>query len=342
LYLDLSHFLSDVCNQKIEMKLSLLPILCILACSNKLLAAPIDTTENIPINGIQHFISIKGANDENPIILFLHGGPGRSLISFSDVFTKELPNKFIVAQWDQRETGETLKLNPSKDTITIDLLKSDALEVVKHLLKKYQRKKLYLASHSWGSVMGFDIAQKHPELLYAYIPISPLIDAEKSTRHTVEMLRAWAKEIKNDTASAELSKINLPFITKEDLYFSQKWLFVHNEVEGAETPEFTKIFYNWMEVWFPIWLEQSKTSLFSTTKKIKCPIYFFEGRGDNQTSQKVAFDYYQFLKAHDKHFIWFENSGHTIYNSEPQKIEKTLIETVLQETYKKRKNQRPR
>jgi pimeloyl-ACP methyl ester carboxylesterase len=311
-----------------------LRLVLLLLLSKHIMAKPVDTTEIVSINRIQQFISIKGSNDEAPLILFLHGGPGRSLIPFAGVFTKQLTEKFVVVQWDQRETGETLKLNASKETLTVDLLKSDALELVKHLLKKYHRKKLYLVSHSWGSVMGFDIAQKHPELLYAYIPISPMIDAEKSTKETVDLLREWAKETKNDTAMTELATIHLPFTTKEDLYYSQKWLFAHNEVEGAKSPEFKAIFYTWMETWFPVWIAQSKTSLYTSTTEIKCPIYFFGGRGDNQTSSKVAFDYYQFLKAKQKQFIWFEHSGHTMFNSEPEKIERVLIENVLHDTYK--------
>jgi pimeloyl-ACP methyl ester carboxylesterase len=316
-----------------NMRLRLFCIAFILLFVEQIYAAQIDTTANVTINGIQQFISIKGINDENPIILFLHGGPGRSLIPFADAFTKQLPNKFVVVQYDQRETGETLKLNSSQDSLTVDLLKSDALEMIQYLLKKYHHKKLYLVSHSWGSVMGFDIAQKHPELLYAFISISPVIDATQSTRITVEILREWAMETKNDSAISELAKINLPFKTKEDCYYSQKWLFVHNEVEGAGTPEFTKIFYSWMETWFPVWLANAQTSLFTTTKKIKCPIYFFIGIGDNQTSFKVAVEYYAFLKAKRKHLIWFEHSGHTIFNSEPEKLEQTLIETVLKDTY---------
>lgn len=296
-------------------------------------AEKIDTTAEVNINGIRQFISIKGADAEKPVLLFLHGGPGRSLIPFAESFTKQLLQKFVVVQWDQRETGQTLAMNSSPQKITVELMKSDALAMVQYLLRRFKQNKLYLVSHSWGSVMGFDIAYKHPELLYAYVPISPMVDATKSARLTVRSLKEWAEKNKNNTAIKELAAIKIPYQTEQDLYYSQKWLFVHNEVDGAESEAFRNIFYKWMAVWYPVWKENAATSLFITTPEIKCPIYFFEGSGDNQTYYTVAADYYKFLKAKRKKLIWFKKSGHTIYNSEPEKIEQELIDTVLKETY---------
>lgn len=295
-------------------------------------ATGIDTAEAVMINGIKQYITLKGSNDNNPLLLFLHGGPGRSLIPFAEAFTKHLPEKYTVVQWDQRETGETLKLNSTPDSLTEALLKSDTYEMVKYLLHRFGHKKLYLVSHSWGSVMGFDMAQQHPELLYAYIPISPVTDMARSTHYTLNMLKEWARKNENKIAIAELDTIHYPMRTKDDLYYFQKWLFVHNEVDGADSKAFATVFYNWMNVWFNVWIQQSKKSMFKDIPEINCPVYFFAGRGDNQTAAAVTFDYYKRLKAKKKSFTWFEKSGHTIFNSEPEKIEATLLEKVLPET----------
>lgn len=309
-------------------------LISLLIFSTSIFASPINTTENVSINGIKQYIAIKGNDVNNPIILFMHGGPGRSIIPFADAFTKQLPDKFIVEQWDQRETGESLKLNSSNEKITVALLQSDALEMVRALLKKYNRKKLYLVSHSWGSVMGFEIAKKHPELFYAYISISPVVDANKGSQLTVNCLKDCAGKTKNDTVLQELSKIKIPYQDTTDIYFAQKWLFAHNEVDGALSEKFKANFYKWLQVWFPVWLENAKSNLFVTAPKIKCPIYFFIGSGDNQTFYTIAEEYYKVLKAKNKKLIWFTKSGHTIFNSEPEKLEQELIDTVLKETYK--------
>lgn len=285
----------------------------------------IDTTEIVQIGKIQQFLSFKGSDRSNPILLILHGGPGKSLNQFSKGFTNKLNDNFIVVNWDQRETGETLKLNRSKDSLNVKLMQDDSLEIISYLLKKFNKKKLYLLSHSWGSVMGFEIASKHPEILHAYIPISPVVDANNSAILTINQLKKWAEKNKNNQATEELDRIKLPFQDKNDFFLAQKWLFIHNEVEGAETTEFKTVYYEWMNIWFPIWKENAQTSLFKTISKIDCPIYFFVGRMDNQTYYSITEKYFKFLHAKKKKLFWFNNSGHTIFNTEPEKLQDLII-----------------
>src|SRR5687768_17391455 len=82
----------------------------------------IDTHEIVPVGGIKHYIQIKGKDDSKPILLFLHGGPGGSLLHKTDQISGKLQEHFVVVQWDQRETGETLRLNRSPQPLTLALL----------------------------------------------------------------------------------------------------------------------------------------------------------------------------------------------------------------------------
>src|ERR1700754_2862789 len=68
---------------------------------------PIDTVQTPEINGIKHYISLKGRDSSKPLLLFLHGGPGGSVMDYADKFTSKLQEEFVVVQWDQRETGKT-------------------------------------------------------------------------------------------------------------------------------------------------------------------------------------------------------------------------------------------
>lgn len=304
--------------------LFLIPVIC---CSqikeNK--TVKIDTTEVVQIGGIKQFISIKGNKWENPLLLILHGGPGKSLIPFAPGFTDKLLNDFTVVNWDQRNTGETLSLNQSKAHVAVDLLKSDALEIVQYLTSRYNQKKIYLLSHSWGSVMGFELASKHPELFLGYIAVSPVVDANESASLFVKDLKIWAAKTNNQAASQELENIKLPFQNQDDFFYAQKWLFIHNGVPGIEKDEFKTAYYNWMNDWFPIWKENAKTNLPASYPKIDCPIYFFIGVADNQSYYTLAEKYYKELKAKHKNLYWFKKSGHTIFNTEADKLQYELI-----------------
>jgi pimeloyl-ACP methyl ester carboxylesterase len=292
----------------------------------------IDTTEIVQIGGIKQFISIKGNNKENPILLFLHGGPGTSLVESSEKFTEKLKNEFVVINWDQRETGETLKLNSANENLTPELFKNDTYELIKYVLDKFKREKLYLVSHSWGSVLGFDIAEKHSELLYAYIPISPIIDQNKASKLTMEMLNNWAVKTKNNDAIAELNLVKVPFETQNDLFYSQKWLFIHNGVEFAKKEDFKTNYYKWLARWFPIWKKSVENNLFETLPKINCPIYFIEGNGDKLKSHYIVKEYCEFIQAPKKKLFWMKKSGHTVFNSEPEKLQEIIIEKIKSET----------
>lgn len=286
----------------------------------------IDTTEIVEINGIRQFLSIQGNDKEQPILLFLHGGPGTSLIESAPDFTNQLKKEFIVVQWDQRETGETLKMNPSDQPLTVDLMSRDAAEVIQHLLQQYNRKKLFLVSHSWGSVLGFDIARNHPDWLYAYIAISAIVDQHKAEKLTVNILKDWAKETKDTVASDELNGITLPFGTEADLFFSQKWLFVKNGIAFARTADFKTNYYKWMDTWFPVWKASAQTSLFDQPKSFNCPVYFMEGNADKYQSHYLVKDYYNLVKAPHKGFYWMTQSGHTVFNTEPDKLQEIIIQ----------------
>jgi pimeloyl-ACP methyl ester carboxylesterase len=303
------------------------------AVLEKEIPVKIDTTEVVKIGGINQFIKLQGTDETKPLLLFLHGGPGTSLIPVADAFTNKLKEHFVVIQWDQREAGETLKLNHSPEKLSLGLLQQDTGELIQYLLKKFNRKKLYLVSHSFGSMLGFNVADKHPELLYAFIPISAIVDQRKSEKLTMEMLNKWAGETANTDAVKELALVKIPFEKEDDLFYSQKWLFIHNGVEFAKEDGFKTKYHDWLAVWFPMWKQAVTNNLFKTLPAVKCPVYFIEGIGDQQKSHYLVEEYYKSLKAPKKGFFWFEKSGHTIFNSEPDKLQQVIIEKILPETF---------
>ena len=142
----------------------------------------IDSTGTLTVGGIKQFVSIKGKDNRNPLLLFLHGGPGNSVIHYAEKFTHKLQEHFIVVQWDQRNAGKTLALNNSPEPLTVDLFESDTHQLIDSLLKRFHQPKLYLVGHSWGTFLGFYMAKNYPELLYAYIPICPMINQLESER----------------------------------------------------------------------------------------------------------------------------------------------------------------
>jgi pimeloyl-ACP methyl ester carboxylesterase len=291
---------------------------------------PIDQEETVIIGGIKQYITIRGNDTSLPLLLFLHGGPGGSVMSYADKFTHKLQEHFVVIQWDQRETGRTLELNVSPQPLSLALFQNDTHEIIQSLLTRFKREKLYLAAHSWGTALGFHIAGKYPKLLYAFMPIGPMINQLESERMALAMMKEKAVTNNNQSQARELALIKIPFETGEQLYYHRKWLL---DFAGARKKLSRDFVQNWSVTWLPVFNHASKENLFETLPAIACPVYFFAGRKDYQTNSVITEKYYARLVAPRKSLFWFEFSGHSIPTSEPQRMQEVIIGKVLPETF---------
>ena len=176
------------------------------------------------IGGIKQAIEIKTEDAKRPILLFLSGGPGSSMMPNADAFTNALKDRFTIVQWDQRDAGKTLKLNPSPVTPSVALMGEDTYQVIRFLQKELHQDKVYLLGSSWGNALGFHIVRNHPELLHAYFAVNPVISQLESEKQLLEILKTSFKD--NANARQELARVNIPFKMDEDLFFLRKWHFL--------------------------------------------------------------------------------------------------------------------
>lgn len=287
--------------------------------------------DTLSIGNINQVVSYTGSKD-SPIILFLHGGPGSSRMKQSEAFSNLLQKHFMVVQWDQRGAGRTEALNKALQPITLDLMVSDTFELITLLLKRFDQKKLYLVGESWGTVLGFKMAEKYPELLNAYIAFSPVINQTKSEQILLETLILEAEEKANLVAQKELHTVKIPFHSYKDIYYSRKWMLSYNghPVAEKDLPLLEQYMKNWSESWMSTWNEVMQWNLFEELPMIKCPVYFFLGEKDLQTNFNIASDYYKILKAPKKNIYTFKNAGHSVLVDEAPKVQEIIITKILE------------
>lgn len=288
------------------------------------------TYDTLQVGGIQQVVWLKGKPGA-PLLLCLHGGPGSSRMAQADKFSDKLQQYFTVVQWDQRETGKTLTLNATKGAISLQLMEQDTYEMVKALLKKSGQRKLYLAGESWGTVPGFYMAAKHPELLYAYLAFSPVIDQQRSESMLLDMLQQDAVAKGNTQEQQELATVKVPFEDYMQLYYSRKWLFHYNgeAIADSDTAQLKTYLQSWATTWLPTWTSATRQNLFKSLPTVKCPVYFFIGGMDNQTNCSIAKEYYNALKAPQKKLYWFDDAGHSVLVTDAAAVQQKIIEEVL-------------
>ncbi|MNJ91846.1 haloalkane dehalogenase [compost metagenome] len=309
------------------MKNTILTLSLIILCSNQFFAQSAPEYDTLSIGNIRQVVSYSGSKDA-PLILFLHGGPGSSRMKQAPQFTNLLEKNFLVVQWDQRETARTLALNKSDVPITLELMENDTYELIRILLTKFNQQKLYLVGESWGTVLGFKMAGKHPDLLHAYLAFSPVINQSKSEELLLEELKRDAKEKQNSLALTELNRIRIPFENYQQLYYSRKWMFNYDGTPFADkdTATVKQYLQNWSETWLPTWNQAIRQNGFTDLPQISCPVYFFIGEKDLQTNAGIAKEYFALLKAPRKDIFLFKDAGHSVLTEKSEEVQKLILE----------------
>ncbi|MBQ9078440.1 MAG: alpha/beta hydrolase [Ruminococcus sp.] len=105
------------------------------------------------INGIKQYVQVRGTDRKNPLILFIHGGPGGSLAGLCHVLQADWEEKYTVANWDQRNACKTFLANKDNAmkiamTGTMEDFIKDIDEVIAYLHTVYDFDKLILMGFS--------------------------------------------------------------------------------------------------------------------------------------------------------------------------------------------------
>lgn len=126
----------------------------------------------IEVNGRKNGLIIRGKSENNPVLLFISGGPGVPQYWLNDSYKTKYPNniedEFTVCWWDY--IGEGLSYDASIDPseITLEKLTDDACVVCDYLKERFGVEKVYLMAHSGGTMLGMNLAIEKPEYFYCY------------------------------------------------------------------------------------------------------------------------------------------------------------------------------
>src|SRR5580765_8506762 len=174
---------------------------------------PIDEAKYVEVGGIEQWITIRGEDRHNPVLLFLHGGPGDATNPWGYAGFRSWLKKFTVVQWDQRGAGRTLGKNgPSLGpTITVDRMVRDGIELTELLRTTLKQDKVILVGHSWGSILGVLMVKARPDLFRAFVGTGQVaVDQSKGYAVAYTELLAAAERRGEQRAVRELKEVGPP------------------------------------------------------------------------------------------------------------------------------------
>jgi pimeloyl-ACP methyl ester carboxylesterase len=310
----------------------------------------IEVLEELAIGGSKQWISIRGLNRANPVLLMIHGGPGSPTMPISWAFQTPWEDFFTVVQWDQRGVGknflgaDTTALAP---TMTVERMVTDAEEVTAHLRTRLGKDKIVVLGFSWGTQIGAHLARRRPEWLHAYVGVGQASGSGESYlyRRLVEL----AEKAGNREALAELRGIAPypgPDPSIASILLTRKWARIFNGGWYGR-PDFDLYFalpdwapeYSQAEVIAGVpaikWAERSlRRGMFRDTlggrrEAFRVPVILVMGRHDLHTPYQPAKAFFDQIEAPIKKFITFERSAHFPMFEEPGLFLVTLVEEVL-------------
>ena len=297
----------------------------------------ISSLEEVTLGNLKQTILLRGENVENPIMLFLHGGPGSAQIGFAPKFQRKLEKDYIVVNWDQRGAGRSYSSAVKPEHLTIENIVNDTIELVNYLLKRFNQPKLFLTGHSWGSVLGVLVAKQIPQSIYSYIGIGQVVNMKKGEKLSLEYTIEKASEFRNSLAVRELHRLYYDPADIRYLTVQRKWLskfggmmigvnsyslIISNMLFANEYnikdwilyPKAAKLSLKMM--WKPL----LAVDFMSTVPKLEVPVYFFVGQHDYLTPAELTEEYYQELECPYKKIVVFENSAHMLNFEEAEKF----------------------
>lgn len=322
----------------------------------------IDTVEKITIGSVKQSILVQAQNPNNPVLLFVHGGPCTpvpGVVSRGQDYaiattTKELVKHFVVVFWDQRGAGKSYDKNIPSESMRVNQFISDCNELIDLLRERFHQEKIHLAAHSWGTIVGLSIASKYPEKLHSYVGISQVLNWANNDKLCYEWIMNKAKEANDKKTLKKLDELGLPPYTKSikqwtdfrmPLMKYNSMIYTSQTIKHPGMMGVAKLFLNSKEYSlkdiFHTFLSSYKLTYtqeiiedfakidLDSIKKINVPVFFLHGRRDVHVDSKPVEEFFKDLNApHGKQMVLYENSSHIFHPEDAREIEKYIIESV--------------
>jgi pimeloyl-ACP methyl ester carboxylesterase len=303
----------------------------------------------VQIGGIPQWITIKGDDSNNPVLLFLHGGPGDALSPIADAMYAGWEKHFTLVQWDQRGAGRTYSKNgPSiEPTMTVERMAQDGVEVAEFLTQHLHKQKIVILGGSWGSILGVYMAHVRPDLFYAYVGVAQMVNWQQNVSASYTRVMDMAHAAGDQQAIAALASIGPPpwhSVSKWPIFRKWEKAYQTKLVTAPPAPETISPEYaspseqtqydaaddfSFLHFWgLTLSGPFTKVDLPSLGTTFAIPIFIIQGQQDLTAIPELAKAYFDSIHAPRKRFYLVPGTGHTDSATELDRTLKVLVEQV--------------
>lgn len=184
----------------------------------------------VDINGEKQWIQIRGQDATKPVVLFLAGGPGGTMIPLLQKSDLAWERDFVMVHWDQSGAGKTHLANKGKETpLTVDRMTKDGIAVAEYLNAKFGRK-IILLGHSWGSMLGVEMVRRRPDLFAAYVGTGQVVEMKGNESIGYARLLDRVTKAGRTRDIEKLKAIGAPPYASQDELFAERGVLDDNPI----------------------------------------------------------------------------------------------------------------
>ena len=286
--------------------------------------------EEIELGGVKQWILVRGLDRGNPVILFLHGGPGMPAMYLAHAWQSQLERDFIVVHWDRRGAGKSFAAASDGSRLTVSQTLADTFELTRLLLDRFDRDRIYLVGHSWGSYLGLLAVREHPEYYAAFIGTGQVTgDPARTTAVQREFLVRAANRVGKPEEAQRFVAPDYR-ITESDLFrygaelhdATSLWPILSTGLRAREYTFSDAINlrkgaqFIGREMVYDVEPHQQEGEVAA----VDIPVFMMLGRYDFNSPSPLAAEYLDRLQSPLKKLVWFDKSAHFPFFEEPERF----------------------
>ena len=308
----------------------------------------------VEIGGIPQSMIIQSVDPANPVLLFIHGGPGMTEFFMEQDYPTGLEQHFTMVWWEQRGAGMSFSAGIPPETMTMAQMISDTIKVADYLRNRFRQDRILLLGHSWGSYLGIQVAAKAPDRFLAYVGMAQMVHQLRSEVMAHDYLLSVYRA-RGDAGMVR--RLQAAPVNMED-GLSPTWMRlrdaamhgagvghtrdINSVITGIFLPVWRVRAYTvidkinvwrgklWSQPFF--WEDMLRDDLATRLTEFELPVYVFVGQHDQTASPTLSRAYFDAIDAPVKGFYAFDGSAHSPLFEEPERATQILLQDVLRGT----------